>query len=153
MSIVRWNLKEAAGKALARRTGIAYEAVMPDEEAHRGRNVARFIEEDLNPLLRGWINYFQLAEVKGIFEELDGWTRRKLRSIIWRQWKRNFTRAKKLMKRGLTEERAWKSATNGRGPWWNSGASHMNDAFRKSYFDNLGLVSLLDRLHQFQRAA
>ena len=60
------------------------------------------------------------------------------------------TRAKGLMKRGLDESRAWKSAANGRGPWWNSGASHMNAAFSKKFFDNLGLVSLLDKLHQLQ---
>src|ERR1039457_5303522 len=47
--------------------------------------------------------------------------------------KRSFTRATKLMQRGLSEERAWKSAQNGRGPWWNSGASHMNEAFDKSF--------------------
>ena len=54
----------------------------------RGRNLGRFITEDLKPLLKGWINYFRLAEVKGIFEELDGWIRRRLRNILWRQWKR-----------------------------------------------------------------
>jgi hypothetical protein len=45
------------------------------------------------------------------------------------------------MKRGLTKERAWRSATNGRGAWWNAGASHMNAAFPKSFFDRMGLVS------------
>lgn len=111
----------------------------------RGRNLAKLIEE-LTPVLRGWINYYRLAQVKGVFEELDSWIRRKLRCIKWRQWKRNFTRAKNLMKLGLGEEQAWKSSTNGRGPWWNSGASHMNLAFPKKYFDKLGLVSLLDCL-------
>jgi RNA-directed DNA polymerase len=53
----------------------------------RGRNLGKFIEE-LTLTLRGWINYFRLSEVKGIFEELDGWIRRKLRCITWRQWKR-----------------------------------------------------------------
>jgi RNA-directed DNA polymerase len=79
----------------------------------RGRSLPRVIG-DLNPLLRGWMQYFRLAEVKGIFEELDGWLRRKLRCLLWRQWKRPFTRAKNLMKRGLEELRAWKSAMNGR---------------------------------------
>ncbi len=115
----------------------------------RGRNVKRQIEE-LIPLLRGWINYFRLAEVKGALEELDGWLRRKFRCILWRQWKRSHTRAKNLMKRGLGEERAWRSATNGRGPWWNAGASHMNEAFPKRFFDELGLVSLLDYLRLIQ---
>ena len=82
--------------------------------------------------------------MKNVFEELDGWLRRKLRCLIWRQWKRVFTRARNLMRRGLDEQRAWRSATNGRGPWRNAGASHMNQAFPKRYFDTLGLVSLLD---------
>ncbi len=115
----------------------------------RGRNLGRFIEQYLNPVLRGWMNYFRLVEVKGVFEDLDGWIRRKLRCILWHQWKRNYTRAKKLMQRGLSEERAWRSATNGRGPWWNCGSSHMNQAFPKKFFDTVGLVSLLDRLRSF----
>lgn len=117
----------------------------------RGRNIGRLIEEELTPLLRGWRNYFRLAEVKGIFEELDGWIRRKLRCVIWRQWKRTWARVKGLMKRGLERDRALKSATNGRGPWWNAGASHMHEAFPKTYFDRCGLVSLLDQRLKFQR--
>jgi len=110
----------------------------------RGRNLKRFIES-LIPVLRGWFNYFRLSEVKGTFEKLDGWIRRRLRNIIWRQWKRPRTRRKRLEQRGLSKDRAWKSSVNGRGPWWNSGASHMNQAFPKKYFDKLGLVSLLDQ--------
>ena len=118
----------------------------------RGRNLQRFIEE-LEPLLRGWIQYFRLAEVKGPFDELDGWIRRRLRCLIWRQWKHHSTRAKNLMARALEEERAWKSATNGRGSWWNAGAPHMHAAFPKSYFDRLGLVSLLTEQRRFQCAS
>jgi RNA-directed DNA polymerase len=117
----------------------------------RGRNIGKLIEE-LRLLLIGWINYFSLAEVKGTFEELDSWIRRKLRAIIWRQWKRKFTRRKNLMKRGLSEEQASKSAYNGRGAWWNAGASHMNLAFPKKYFDTCGLISLLDLILDFQRS-
>lgn len=111
----------------------------------RGRRIDRFIQQELNPILRGWENYFQLAEVGGTFEELEQWTRRKLRQMLWRQWKRNHTRAVRLIQRGLARERAMKSAGNGRGSWWNSGASHMNEAFPKRYFDQLGLVSLLNQ--------
>jgi group II intron reverse transcriptase/maturase len=117
----------------------------------RGRNLGRFIAEDLNPRLRGWANYYRLAEVKGIFEELDSWLRRKLRCLLWRQWKRVITRARRLMARGLSEERAWTSATNGRGPWWNAGASHMNAAFPAKYFRTLGLISLLDTIQSHQK--
>lgn len=61
-----------------------------------------------------------------------------------------YARARLMLKRGLTEERAWRSATNGRGAWWNAGASHMNAAFPKSFFDHMGLVSLVDTHRRFQ---
>jgi group II intron reverse transcriptase/maturase len=115
----------------------------------RGRSLKKVIDE-LNPILRGWMAYFKLTETKRAPEEIDGWIRRKLRCILWRQWKRPYTRAKNLMKAGLTEERAFRSAFNQRGPWWNSGASHMNQAFPKSFFDRLGLVSLLDTTRRLQ---
>lgn len=115
----------------------------------RGRNLLRFIKQ-LTPMLRGWVNYFRLAECKGVLGKLDGWIRRKLRCILWRQWKKPFTRARNLMKRGIDENRAWQSATNQRGPWWNAGASHMNQAFPKSFFDAVGLLALLDQLRWIQ---
>lgn len=115
----------------------------------RGRNLERFIKE-LRPVLVGWANYFALSEVKGSFEELDGWIRRRLRCLLWRQWKRPITRERNLKKQGLGELRAWKSANNGYGPWWNAGASHMNEAFPKKYFDTHGLVSLLDQVERIQ---
>lgn len=118
----------------------------------RGRNLSKLIAEELTPLMRGWMNYFRLAEVKGIFEELDSWIRRRLRNLIWRKWKRPFTRAKNLMQRGLAREQALKSAANGRGPWWNAGAAHMHLAFSKSYFDRCGLLSLLEQRRRFQLA-
>ena len=116
----------------------------------RGRNLQRFITEDLNPVLRGWINYFRLAEVKTFAEDTDGWVRRRLRLILWKQWKKPWTRRKRLIEAGLSEERAVMSAFNRRGSWWNSGASHMNDAFRKKFFDRLRLVSMIDVLYKFR---
>lgn len=115
----------------------------------RGRSLAHTIQE-LNPVLRGWAAYFKLTETKRALEEMDGWIRRKLRCILWRQWKRSYARARNLVKAGLTEERAFRSAFNQRGAWWNSGASHMNQAFPKSYFDRLGLVSLIDTMRRLQ---
>ena len=109
----------------------------------RGRNIVMTAAE-FNSKLTGWINYFILAEVKNIFEELDGWLRRRFRNIQWRQWKLGRKRYSELLKRGIAHERAQKSAGNGRGVWWNSGASHMNEAFPKRFFDAIGLVSLMD---------
>jgi len=112
----------------------------------RGRSLNTVIAE-LMPILRGWMNYFRDIEVRNVLETLDGWLRRKLRCLLWRHWKRSATRARYLMRQGLSEVGAWTSATNGRGPWWNAGASHMNQSYPTSYFDKPGLVSLLDQYH------
>jgi RNA-directed DNA polymerase len=99
---------------------------------------------ELTPKLRGWGNYFKLAEVKMVFEELDSWIRRKLRNILWRQWKKPKTRYRNLKSRGIPEDLARQTASSGRGHWFASGTKAMSFAFPKKFFDNLGLVSLLD---------
>lgn len=114
----------------------------------RGRNIGKFIADVLNPLLRGWIDYFKLSEVKLIFEEIDGWVRRKLRCLYWRQWKRGKTRYKRLVERGLSPEHARQSSFNGRGPWWNSSKAHMVIALPGKHFDQLGLVKLQTRVQR-----
>ena len=112
----------------------------------RGRSLGKVIQQ-LGPVLRGWLEYYHLVEVKASFEDLDQWLRRKLRVILWRQWKRPRTRAKELVKRGLDRERAFVSAYNDHGPWWNAGASHMHAAVPTRFLTQLGLPSLL-QIHQ-----
>jgi RNA-directed DNA polymerase len=116
----------------------------------RGRSLRRLLAE-LRPVLIGWVSYYRKSEVRRALEELDQWIRRKLRAILWRQWKRNWTRAKQLIRRGLTPERAWTSATNGRGPWWNAGASHMNQAVPTRVLSQLGLASLVQESQRLTR--
>jgi len=108
----------------------------------RGQSLKETIKA-ITPLMRGWSVYFRLAQVKACFEELDGWIRRKLRRILWKMWKKPYTRVKRLITRGIDKERAKRSAANGRGPWWNAGASHMNQAVPTRVLTKLGLVSLI----------
>lgn len=117
----------------------------------RGRSLPRIIDS-MNPLLRGWMNYFSLTQSWRPIEELDAWLRRRLRSIVWRQWKRPKTREAKMRAHGLDAQRAWKSSVNGRGPWWNAGAKHMIAALPPKYFTQLGLVSLVATHQQLQRS-
>lgn len=109
----------------------------------RGRRLAHTIAV-LNPVLRGWAGYFRLSMSQSAWKDLDGWLRRRLRCLIWRQAKTRRRRSELLRKRGLSEERAWRSGHNGQGPWWNAGASHMNAAYPKAYFDACGLLSMMD---------
>jgi RNA-directed DNA polymerase len=118
----------------------------------RGRHLAHVVA-DLNLATRGWVVYFRLAEVKTSFENLDKWLRRKLRCVMWRQWKRPRTRLHELRRRGLDETRARASAFNGRGPWWNAGASHMHAAVPTAVLRQLGLLSLLDEHQRLAHAS
>ena len=125
---------------------------MPEKSAEiivvrtgRGRRIEPKTET-LNPVLRGLTNYFCLSQTKTFAGELDEWLRHRLRCILWRQWKRPHTRYKKLVQLGLSPERARKSSFNGRGAWFNSGASHMNQAVPRKAFAQMNLLSVYDLL-------
>lgn len=115
-------------------------------KAGRGKALAETVKV-ITLLLRGWVAYFKLSQVRGVFEDLDKWIRRKLRCILWRQWKKPMTRAKKLIERGIERVRAYTSANNSRGPWWSAGASHMSAAVPTRWLTQQGLVSLIQE-HQ-----
>ncbi len=95
------------------------------------------------------------AEAKGEEEEVavgrgdEKRVRRKLCCIVWRQWKNPRTRFHKLLQYGANRERAARAAWNGRGPWWNAGASHMNLVIPNGMLRQLGLISLLDEWERF----
>jgi len=116
----------------------------------RGRSIGRVIEE-LNPKLRGWMAYFRHIRGARVLDELDGWIRRHLRQILWLQWKRSFTRAMNLMRLGLSEKRAWNTAQNGRGSWWNAGSQYLNQALPVQLFARIGLISLASYYRQLKR--
>jgi RNA-directed DNA polymerase len=108
----------------------------------RGQNINRTIEE-LNLFIRGWFGYYRMSEVKQTFIDLDQWIRRRLREILWVQWKKPRTRAKMLQRFGLWPEKAKRATSNGRGPWWNAGAAHMHAAITNGRLSQWGLQSLV----------
>lgn len=116
--------------------------------AGRGRRLVDVCAK-LAPIVRGWAAYYRLAEVKAPFEELDQWLRRKLRCLLWRQWKRWPTRISELRRRGIETTRAVYSAMNGRGPWWNAGSLHMRGAVTNRWLTEQGLLTLLDEQRRF----
>jgi group II intron reverse transcriptase/maturase len=115
----------------------------------RGRNIRQVIRE-INQFTRGWIGYFRLATVPHAFEVLDQWLRRRLRKILWEQWRKPKTRYRKLVALGVDAERARKATATGRGAWWNAGASHMHAAVTNRLLAEWGLLSLLDQLRAWQ---
>lgn len=115
----------------------------------RGRNIRQVIRA-INQFTRGWIGYFRLATVPHAFEVLDQWLRRRLRKILWEQWRKPKPRYRKLVARGVDAERARKATATGRGAWWNAGASHMHAAVTNRLLAEWGLLSLLDQLRAWQ---
>jgi group II intron reverse transcriptase/maturase len=71
----------------------------------------------LRQLIKGWVNYFRIADLKSLAQSLDEWTRRRLRMCIWKQWKKVRTRFLNLMKLGLDRQKAWEFANTRKSYW------------------------------------
>lgn len=110
----------------------------------RGNNLQATIKF-LNPKLQGWIVYYRLSSVAGVFEQLDSWIRRKFRVVIWRHWKKPRTRFRELMKRGVNRPKAARAAWGKDGPWQSAAGSAINYAVSNKDLRNLGLLSLVDK--------
>jgi group II intron reverse transcriptase/maturase len=74
-------------------------------------------KEALRQYITGWVNYFKLADMKSLLIRVDEWYRRRLRMIIWKQWKRIRTRGRNLMKLGIIKYKAWEWANTRKGYW------------------------------------
>jgi len=105
----------------------------------RGISIERMTKELAN-YLRGWKGYFGFCETPSVLEKLDQWIRHRLRSMIWKQWRRN--RAANLRRRGVLGKLAANAAGSGHGPWHMGNSHAMSYAFPNAYFDSLGLPRL-----------
>jgi RNA-directed DNA polymerase len=111
----------------------------------RGRNIQCVIA-DINVSTRGWIGYYRLSEVIGVFQDLDQWLRRRLRKILWEQWKTPRNRLRRLRRFGLREDLVRQAKNNGRGAWWNAASRHMNAGVTNARLAQWGLLNLLQML-------
>jgi RNA-directed DNA polymerase len=107
----------------------------------RGVSLQGMVDE-LNLYLRGWHGHFGFCQTPSVLVDLDSWIRRKLRCVMWKQWKRGRTRYKELCKRGVNEVLAAKTAGNPHGPWRLSHSPGVCIAFPNAYFDGIGLFRL-----------
>ena len=99
--------------------------------------------EKLNQLIKGWINYFRIGEMKWICKDMDAKIRRRLRMCIWVHWKTPENRAKNLMKLGMYRQKAYAIAYSGsRVARLSEGA--LNYVITNQRLTTFGLVSMLD---------
>ena len=96
----------------------------------------------INSVIRGWVNYFKLANMKKKLEELDGWLRRRIRMVTWKRWKRIRTRFKNLKAAGINEWRAWQWANTRKGYWAVAGSAILNRAIPNAMLEKAGYLTL-----------
>ena len=99
-------------------------------------------EEKYQQFVRGWVNYFKLADMKGLLTRTDEWARRRIRAFYWKQWKRVRTRYRILRKLKLEHWQAIKLA-NSRCGYWRM-AEMLNTVITKKIIAKLGYTSMLD---------
>ena len=99
----------------------------------------------LTQFIRGWVNYYGLADMKRMLRETDEWLRHRIRCIYWKQWKKVKTRFTNLKKLGVEEERAWICANMRNGNWYCSGYIVLQGAFSNKKIRESGFITLTEQ--------
>lgn len=114
-------------------------------QRNKGVSIERMAEK-LTRYLGGWLGYFGKCQTPSVLEGLDQWIRRRLRSVIWRQWRLGSTKFAKLRQRGVSKDLAAQTAGSAHGPWRIADSPGLHIALPNAYFDSLGIPRLTVRL-------
>jgi len=107
----------------------------------RGVKVETMVAQ-LSRYLRGWRGYFGFCQTPWVLRSLESWLRRRLRAVVWKQWKRGKVRFAELRKRGVSKDLAARTVGSAHGPWRLSNSPALNVALPNAYFASLGLTPL-----------
>jgi RNA-directed DNA polymerase len=114
------------------------------EQTRRTRGVSlRQMITDLVPYLRGWLGYFGDCQTPSVLRHLEQWLRRRLRSVVWKQWKRGRRRFRELRKRDIGKALAAQTAGSPHGPWRLANSPALTLALPNAYFAQLGLLPMV----------
>ena len=109
-----------------------------------GRSLGQVVKE-LSAYLIGWRGYFGFCQTQSVLRQLDEWTRRRLRAIVWKQWKRGHTRFAELRRRGVGRDLAAQTAGSPHGPWRLANSPALAIALPNGFLGSLGLASVAAR--------
>jgi len=110
---------------------------------NRGKSVEQVVKA-LSTYLHGWGGYFGFCETRPVLADLDSWIRRRLRCLLWRQWKTCRRRWKELVRRDVGKDAASAAVMTGHGSWKMSHVGPIQIALPNAYFDSLALPRLAD---------
>ena len=108
----------------------------------RGVSMERMSDE-LATYLRSWIGYFGNCQTPWVLQSLEEWTRRRLRSAVWKQWKRSSVRFAELRQRGVRGDLIAQTVGSAHGPWRLANSPALSFALPNAYFDSLGIPRLI----------
>lgn len=114
----------------------------------RGWSMATRISR-LNQVIRGWVNYYSLADMRKLCLRLDTWLRRRLRMCFWKQWKRIKTKHDNLVRLGIASRKAWEHANTRKSYWHTANSYILACTLTNAYFDKAGLVGLSNVYYDF----
>ena len=132
--------RRIAPKAIAR----FKERIREQTRRTRGISLTQMVK-DLATYLRGWLGYFGDCQTPSVLRGLEKWLRRRLRSVVWKQWKRGRTRFRELRKRGVSKGLAAKTAGSPHGPWRIANSPALSLALPDASFAQLGLLPMVAR--------
>ena len=99
-------------------------------------------EEKYQQFVRGWVNYFKLADMKNLLKDTDEWARRRIRAVYWKQWKKIKTKYRMLKALGMDHWKAKELACSRKGCW--RMAQVLNQIFSNKIIAKLGYIPMLD---------
>ena len=111
----------------------------------RGISLPQMVKE-ITTYLRGWLAYFGDCQTPSMLRRLEEWLRRRLRSVVWKQWKQGRTRFRELRKRGVRKDLAAKTVSSPHGPWRLADSPALHIALPNAYFAQLGLPPMVVRV-------
>ena len=97
----------------------------------------------LNQIIRGWVQYFKLADMKTVMQSIDEWLRRRIRMITWKRWKKVKTKFENLQKLGVAKDKAWEWANTRKSYWHTANSWILSTTLTNARFVKQGYLSLL----------
>lgn len=132
--------RRIAPKAIAR----LKERIREQTGRTRGISLTQMVTQ-IATYLRGWLGYFDDCQTPSGLHTLESWLRRRLRSVVWKPWKRGRTRFRELRKRGVGKDLAAQTAGSPHGPWRIANSPALALALPNAYFAQFGLPPMVVR--------
>lgn len=144
-----WKRKREVYIRIANRTKERFMEKMRNLTRRTRSGKLEDILREVNQYARGWMAYFRLATTPSVYQKLDEWTRRRLRQLLWKRWKRGTTRYRELVRLGVPNERAALGAI-GTSPWRMAHSPVVQEALSNAFWRNSGLEGLTTRYNQLR---